>query len=121
MITPLDRRNRRLIEDVKEVFMNEFTREKLAADFKTLINDVQELLKTTSSQTGESIADLRQRLGSKLEDAKTALAEQERVLREKAEVAKESATAYLREQPWATVGIAAGIGLILGFLMRRRD
>ncbi|MET0500799.1 MAG: DUF883 domain-containing protein, partial [Candidatus Binatia bacterium] len=33
----------------------------------------------------------------------------------------ESAAAYLREQPWATVGIAAGIGLILGFLMRRRD
>jgi len=39
--------------------MNEVTREKLASDFKTLINDVQELLKTTSSHTGESIADLR--------------------------------------------------------------
>jgi ElaB/YqjD/DUF883 family membrane-anchored ribosome-binding protein len=30
------------------------------------MDDVQELLKTTSNQTGESIADLRQRLGQSL-------------------------------------------------------
>ena len=46
--------------------MNEGTREKLTSDFKVLMDDVQELLKTTSSQTGESIAELRQRLGPKL-------------------------------------------------------
>ena len=55
--------------------MNEVTREKLTSDFKALIDDVQELLKTTSKQTGESIADLRQRLGQKLEDGREALSE----------------------------------------------
>lgn len=44
----------------------EVTREKLTSDFKALMDDVQELLKTTSNQTGESIVDLRQRLGQKL-------------------------------------------------------
>jgi len=55
--------------------MSEVTREKLTSDFKALMEDVQELLKTTSNQTGESIADLRQRLGQKLEDGREALSE----------------------------------------------
>ena len=101
--------------------MSEVTREKLTSDFKALMDDVQELLKTTSNQTGESIADLRQRLGQKLEEGRKALSEQERILRGKAEETRASAEAYLREKPWATLGIAAGIGLVLGFLMRRRD
>ena len=50
--------------------MNEVTREKLTSDFKALVGDVEELLKSTSSQAGESIADLRQRLGNKLEEWK---------------------------------------------------
>jgi ElaB/YqjD/DUF883 family membrane-anchored ribosome-binding protein len=97
--------------------MNEVTREKLTSDFKALVGDVEELLKSTSSQAGESIADLRQRLGNKLEEWK----KQERALREKAEEGKASVEAYLREKPWITVGIAAGIGLVLGSLLRRRN
>jgi len=51
--------------------MNEVTREKLTSDFKTLMDDVQELLKPRPTRPGESIADLRQRLGQKLEEART--------------------------------------------------
>jgi len=101
--------------------MNEVAREKLTADFKALLGDVEELLKSTSSQAGEGIADLRERLGKKLEEGKKALSEQERALREKAEEGKASVQAYLREKPWITVGIAAGIGLVLGSLWRRRN
>lgn len=101
--------------------MNEVAREKLTSDFKVLMGDVEELLKSTSSQAGETIADLRQRLGKKLEEGKKALSEQERALREKAEEGKASVEAYLREKPWITVGIAAGIGLVLGSLLRRRN
>ena len=101
--------------------MNEVTREKLTSDFKALMDNVQELLKTTSNHTGRSITALRQRLGQKLEEGRRALSEQERILRGKAEEARASAEAYLREKPWTTLGIAAGIGLVLGLLMRPRD
>jgi len=100
--------------------MNEVTREKLSADFKAVIGDVDELVKATSSQTGEKIADLRQRLGKKLEDGRKALSE-EGPLRAKAEEARAFAEAYLREKRWASLAIAAGIGLVLGFLLCRRD
>ena len=99
--------------------MNEFIKEKLASDFKALIDDVEELLKATASQTGESIADLRQRLQMRIEEGRKALGEQQQVLLDKAEEARASAEAYVRENPWTTVGIAAGVGLVLGWLLRR--
>ena len=102
--------------------MNDVTREKLTSDFKALMDArSKSCSKTTSNHTGKSIAALRQRLGQKLEEGRRALSEQERILRGKAEEARASAEAYLREKPWATLGIAAGIGLVLGLLMRPRD
>ena len=101
--------------------MNEVAREKLTSDFKALLGDVEELLKSTSSQAGEGIADLRERLGKKLEEGKKALSERKRALRERAAEGRASVEAYLHEKPWITVGIAAGIGLVLGSLLRRRN
>ena len=98
--------------------MNEVTREKLSADFKAVIGDVDELVKATSRETGEKITDLRERLGKKLEDGRKALSEQGRA---RVEEAKASAEAYLREKRWAALAIAGGIGLVLGFLLGRRD
>ena len=101
--------------------MNEVAREKLTSDFKALLGDVEELLKSTSSQAGESIADLHERLGKKLEEGKKALSERKRALRERAAEGRASVEAYLREKTWITLGIAAGIGLVLGSLLRRRN
>jgi ElaB/YqjD/DUF883 family membrane-anchored ribosome-binding protein len=100
--------------------MNEVTREKLSSDFKAVIGDVEELLKATSAQTGERIADLRQRLGKTIENGRNALSQQG-ALRAKADEARASAEAFLREKRWTSVAIAAGIGVVLGLLLSRRD
>lgn len=99
--------------------MNEVTKEKLSADFKAVIGDVDELVKATSTQTGAKIADLRQRLGKKLEDGRKALSEQG-ALRARVEEVKASAETYFGERR-APLAIAAGIGLVLGLLLGRRD
>ena len=99
--------------------MDPVAREKLASDFRALIDDVEELLKATANQTGESAKELRQRLEKKLEEGRRVLSEQQRVFLEKAEEARISTEAYVRENPWSTVGIAAGVGLVLGLLLRR--
>jgi ElaB/YqjD/DUF883 family membrane-anchored ribosome-binding protein len=100
--------------------MNEVSREKLSADFKAVIGDVDGLVKTTSRQTGEKIADLRQRLEKKLQDGRKALSEQG-PLRVKVAEAKASAQSYLREKRWPALAIAAGVGLLLGFILGRRE
>jgi len=97
--------------------MNEVSATKLAADFKIVMDDVEELIKATASQTGERIGDLRQRLEKKVEDARRALAEKPWF--KTAEETKTRTESRLRENPWVGLAVASGIGVLLGLLLRR--
>jgi ElaB/YqjD/DUF883 family membrane-anchored ribosome-binding protein len=101
----------------REAFMNEATTTKLAADFKVLIDDVEELVKATASQTSERIGDLRQRLEKEIEDGRKALAE--KTWFQKAQEVKAGKVSRLGENTWAGLVIATGIGVLLGLLLRR--
>ena len=97
----------------------EATREKLVSDLKVLIDDAEELLKATANQAGDTVATVRQRIEQSLEEGKRSLAEAEDLLLDKGKEAARTADAYVRENPWNAVGIAAGVGLVLGLLIRR--
>src|SRR3990167_4702504 len=97
----------------------EATREKLVSDLKVLVTDAEELLKATANQAGEKIVTARQHIEQSLEEGKKTLAEAEDVLIDKTKEAAKAADIYVRENPWNAVGIAAGIGLVLGLLIRR--
>jgi ElaB/YqjD/DUF883 family membrane-anchored ribosome-binding protein len=104
----------------KEVVMDgETSKEKLITDLRTLVADAEELLKVTTSQAGEKVAVARQRIEQSLTEGKKALAEAEKVVLEKAKEGAEIADDYIRENPWSAVGVAAGVGLVLGLLIRR--
>lgn len=99
---------------------SDVTTERLVEDLKTVMNDAEALLKATSAQTGEKIQEVRARAEESLRQARVRLtaAEEEalRRARELADVTEE----YVRDNPWQSVGIAAGIGLVLGILISRR-
>ena len=97
----------------------EVSKEKLLSDFKVLVGDAEELLKATTNQAGEKVSAARQRIEQSLEQGKRTLAEAENMLADKTKEAAKAAELYVRENPWNAVGIAAGIGLVLGLLIRR--
>jgi len=97
--------------------MNEGTTTKLSADFKILMDDVEDLVKATASQAGERIGDLRQRLEKRIEDGRKALAE--KTWFQKAQEAKAGTVSRVRENTWAGLVIATGIGVLFGLLLRR--
>jgi ElaB/YqjD/DUF883 family membrane-anchored ribosome-binding protein len=97
----------------------ETTQEKLVSDLKTLIGDAEELLKATANQAGEKVTVARQKIEQSLIEGKKALGDAEKVLRAKSKEYADIADDYIRENPWSAVGVAAGIGLILGLLIRR--
>ena len=97
----------------------ETTKERLLGDLKSLIGDAEELLKATTSQAGEKIAVARQRIEQSLIEGKKALADAEQVVIKKSKECAEIADDYVRDNPWSAVGIAAGVGLVLGLLIRR--
>jgi ElaB/YqjD/DUF883 family membrane-anchored ribosome-binding protein len=98
--------------------MNEVTTKKLSEDFKVLIEDVEDIVKATASQTGERIGDLRQRLEKKIEDGRKTLAE--KTWFQKTQDTKAGTESQLRENTWAGLAIAASIGLLFGLLLRRK-
>lgn len=94
------------------------SKERLASDLKNLVADAEELLKATASQAGDKIGLARQKIEQSLIEGKKALADAEKVIVEKSKEAAEIADDYVRENPWSAIGIAAGIGLVLGLLIR---
>lgn len=100
--------------------MSEITKEKLSADFKILVDDVEQLLSATAGEAGERIAELRQRLARRVEEGKAALAQRETKLREHAHRTSRRVVTFLREEHWDQVAIFAGIGVLLGLVLRCR-
>lgn len=98
---------------------DERSTEKLMGDLRTLISDAEDLLRATTSQAGEKVAVARQKIEQSLVEGKKALAEAEKVVIERSKEYADIADDYIRENPWSAVGIAAGVGLVLGLLMRR--
>lgn len=96
------------------------TTDQLVADLKTVIRDAEALLRATTNETGERIQEVRARAEQSLKDARARLNEvEEEALRRAQEMAK-ATEGYVRENPWQSIGIAAGVGLLLGLLLSRR-
>jgi ElaB/YqjD/DUF883 family membrane-anchored ribosome-binding protein len=95
-------------------------KEKLMSDLKVVIADAEELLKMTAGQVGDKATELRGRMQTRLEQAKAELARVQAAAVVKAKEAGQATDAYVRENPWQAVGIAAGAGLLIGMLISRR-
>lgn len=96
------------------------SQEQLVTDIKAVIVDAEEMLAATADQAGEKVADLRVRIQARLRDAKARLVEAEAVLVAKTKAAAKATDAYVHESPWTAIGIAAGVGLLLGLVIGRR-
>lgn len=103
--------------------MSELTqahKEKLMSDLKVVITDAEELLKMTADEAGGKAKELRQRIQQRMDQAKIDLVALQDMAVGKAKDAGKAADAYVHENPWTAVGVAAGVGLLLGMLISRR-
>ena len=96
------------------------TKEQLIADFKVVVADAEALIKATANQGGEALASLRTRAEESLAVAKVKMADAQDALVEKSKIAAKATDDYVHENPWRAVGVAAGVGLVIGLLIGRR-
>lgn len=100
--------------------MDAVNTDKLMHDMRAVVIDAEELLKATATQTGERIEKVR----AKAEGSVRAAREQLLAAGEKFEVSAKAAVRDVNDQahkhPWATAGIAAGVGVLVGLLIGRR-
>jgi len=92
------------------------TLDKLVQDFKVVMQDAENLLKASASETGERAREARTRLAASLESARANLQK----AKEKAVAGAEAADQAIREHPYQSIGVAFGVGLLLGVLVTRR-
>ncbi|MEI8169683.1 MAG: DUF883 family protein [Rhodoferax sp.] len=103
--------------------MNDITsvqKDKLMGDLRVVIADAEELLRMTADQAGESAADIRSRVQEKMNQAKADLFNLQEAAVAKAKAAGHATDEFVHENPWKSIGIAAGVGLVVGLLIGRR-
>ncbi len=96
------------------------SKDKLVGDLKAIIADAEELLKLTAGQTGEKLGDVRGRMGEHLAAAKERISEAEAAIIDSGKKAARATDDYVHENPWQSVGVAAGVAFLLGLLVSRR-
>jgi ElaB/YqjD/DUF883 family membrane-anchored ribosome-binding protein len=94
--------------------------DQLIDDLTTVIRDAENLLRATAAQTGDKVQEVRARAEESVRQAKVRLEGVQQEALEHARVLAGEADQYVRGNPWQAVGLAAGIGLVLGLLMSRR-
>lgn len=100
--------------------MTDAARDRLISDVKVLMADADEIVKAMASATGEKAVELADRLRVNMRNAKDKMADVQVVVADKAKVAVRVTDDYVHDNPWQAVGIAAGVGLLLGLLIGRR-
>lgn len=100
---------------------SEVTKEKLMQDFRVVVADAEELLRATAGLAGEKVSAARERIQENLSAAKVRLSAAEEAVIAKTKQAARATDEYVHENPWKAVGIGAGVGLIVGILISRRQ
>lgn len=93
---------------------------KVVDDFKAIINDADDLLQATAKVSGEGFHLARAKFAEKLKASKANLLDAEQMVVDKAKQAATATDEYVKTNPWTAVGIAAGLGMVLGFLTAKR-
>lgn len=96
----------------------EFSRAKgkMADDLKMIVSDGEELLKAAANASGEGFTAARAKFAETVMGAKAKLADVSQPVLEKARQANE----YVHGSPWTAIGVAAAVGIVIGFLAAKR-
>jgi ElaB/YqjD/DUF883 family membrane-anchored ribosome-binding protein len=94
--------------------------DKLIDDLQMVVRDAEALLQATAAQTGEKIEGVRARATESLQKARQRLAAVEKEAVQEIREAADAADKYVHKNPWQAMGVAAGVGLLLGLLIGRR-
>lgn len=93
---------------------------KIVDEFKSMAHEAEDFIHDTARAAGEGMAVARGKLQDTYESTKDDLVKAERLVAEKSKQAATATTDYMQSNPWRSVGIAGGVGLLIGYLLTRR-
>lgn len=102
--------------------MNDTTaaKEKLSADFRLVMDDIDALMNATTNKAEGEVKALRQRIRDRLDATKDRVGHAQEEAVQRARKAAHATDEYVHAHPWQAIGAAAAVGLALGVLIGRR-
>ncbi|APZ04828.1 MULTISPECIES: DUF883 family protein [Kosakonia] len=92
----------------------------LRAELKSLADTLEEVLGNSGEKSKEELSKLRTKAEKALRNSRDRLGDTGDVIARQTREAAARTDEYVRDNPWASVGIGAAIGVVLGVLMSRR-
>jgi ElaB/YqjD/DUF883 family membrane-anchored ribosome-binding protein len=97
---------------VKDTVPNE-----LAEPMQNLVEDARHLLSATAHVAEDKVVAARRRLAAAVDQGREAW----RTVQSSAVAGAKATDRTIRENPYKSLGVALGVGILVGFLLRRRD
>jgi ElaB/YqjD/DUF883 family membrane-anchored ribosome-binding protein len=108
------------MEYIMTQLVSENSKNDLLKDFKAVVNEGEQLLRSVAAEGGDKANALRSKMESNLNAAKERLRQIEENAIETTKTAVRATDTYVHENPWRAIGVAVGIGAVIGLLLNRR-
>lgn len=95
-------------------------KDELLAEFQALVSDTEKLLQSSADLAGAEADQMRSQIHESLKRARDAIYSTKDSVRDQGKAAVDATEDYVGDHPWQAVGIAAGVGFLLGLLVSRR-
>lgn len=101
-------------------YMSSPAKNTIASEYHNFLSDIEDLIKSTSSLTGEDLVHAKAVLSARIHAAKESVEEAGSAIADKARKSAAATNSYVHENPWQSIGVGAALGLILGVVVARR-
>jgi ElaB/YqjD/DUF883 family membrane-anchored ribosome-binding protein len=93
----------------------------VSREIGNVLADAEDLVKATTSFTGEDLARVRDQLAKGIAAARQSMEEMGGAIADGARKSAATTNAYVHEQPWIAIGAGVAAGFLLGVLVARRS
>jgi ElaB/YqjD/DUF883 family membrane-anchored ribosome-binding protein len=113
--TPYERNIRMdTFDSVKEA------KHRLSEELRNVVHDTEEMLKHKVQDAGEGYKTAREKLERTVKQARRELEGVEQAVIDRTKKAAKATDHYVHDHPWQSIGVGAGIGLLIGMLIGRK-
>jgi len=92
----------------------------LSHEAHNFLADIEELVKATTSLTGDDLARAKAKLLERVAAARASVEKVGGAIADRTRQAAKATDGFVHERPWQAIGIGAALGLLLGFALARR-
>jgi len=92
----------------------------VSRELHTVLTDIEDLITATTSLTGEDLARAKAKLAARVAAARESVKKLGGAIADRARNTVKLTDDFVQERSWQAVGIGAGIGLLIGYVLGRR-